>query len=490
MGMEIELKLALAAREVPRLRAQPLLKAVKSERRTLYNIYFDTPEFDLYRRGVAFRLRRVGYHWVQTLKAEARSTGALSARPEWEVQITGNQPDLDVLPAEARAYLAGVEDRLAPCFETEFQRTTWLLEQPLGTVEVALDRGEIRAAGAVLPISEVEFELKAGGSASLFEVARTLLEAVPLGLEPRSKALRGYTLAGARQEAACKASPPDIDKGMSAAEAWRRMLAAALAQLTANIPGFLVAAEDPEYVHQLRVAVRRLRAVLGLGRQAGLPPPEWRDEFKWLMGELSPARDWDVLVTETLPRVRAGLAHPEDLDPLASAADAERARANARVRQALLSRRLVTAVLAAEASLGADMDGKTRVGEWAGMALARRAKQFRRAGKGFKHMDAAGRHRLRIAGKRLRYAADGFVPLYGGKAERFLALIGELQDGLGVANDIAVAHRLLAALSHDRRQARAAGLVEGFLACEAGQRSQSLHEVVRAALKLKPFWEA
>lgn len=356
--MEIELKLAVAARDVPRLRRQALLKAVKSERRKLYSIYFDTPEFDLYRRGVAFRLRRVGYHWVQTLKADARSAGALSTRPEWEVQTTGNQPDLEVLPAEARVHLEDVFDRLAPCFETEFQRTAWLLTNPRGSVEVALDQGEIRGAGKVTPISEVELELKAGDSNSLFDIAQALLENVTLGLEPRSKALRGYVLVGARELVPCKAIPPGIEKGMSAAEAWRRMLAAALAQFSANIPGFLEAGAndsnqetDPEYVHQLRVAVRRLRSVLGLGRRVGLELPEWREDFKWLMGELSPARDLDVLVTETLPRVRAGLTRPEDLDSLVNAANAERTRANERVRQALLSRRLVAAVLAAEASI-------------------------------------------------------------------------------------------------------------------------------------------
>lgn len=141
-----------------------------------------------------------------------------------------------------------------------------------------------------------------------------------------------------------------------------------------------------------------------------------------------------------------------------------------------------------DTDLMAEVGGKMLVGEWADKVLTRRFKQFRQAGKGFKHMDPAERHRLRIAGKRLRYAAEGFAPLFGGKAERFLALLSKLQDGLGAANDIAVAHRLLASLSHDRRQARAAGLVEGFLASEAGQRSQSLGELVRAALKLKPFW--
>lgn len=488
MGMEIELKLAVAAKDVPRLRRHALFRTAKPVRNRLYTIYFDTPEFDLYRRGVAFRLRRVGYHWVQTVKVAARSTGTLSARPEWEVQIAGNRPDLEVLPGEARAHLGDLAGRLAPCFETAFQRTTWLLEDARGGVEVALDQGEIRAGERSLPISEIEFELKAGDSAALFQTARTLLAAVPLGLEPRSKALRGYALAGARQSGPCKAITSDIDRHLSAPEAWQRMLATSLTQFTANVPGLLEDGEDPEYVHQLRVAVRRLRAVLGLGRLAGLEPAQWRDDFTWLMGELSPARDWDVLATETLPRVRAGLAAPEGIDALADAVDMARAKANARVRQALTSGRLVSAVLAAEADLWLERDAGVDVMTWARGALNRRYKQLRKAGRGFARLDAAERHRLRIAAKRLRYAAEGFLPLFGAKAERYVGRIAELQDALGVANDITVAHGLLSGLVRSRREAQAAGIVEGYLACEARQRGQATAELVAAALKAKPFW--
>jgi CHAD domain-containing protein len=148
----------------------------------------------------------------------------------------------------------------------------------------------------------------------------------------------------------------------------------------------------------------------------------------------------------------------------------------------------VAAVLAAEAGQAEGAGGDEQVADWAARALARRYKQFRQAGKGFMHLDAAERHRLRITAKRLRYTAEGFVPLFGEKAERYLSLITSLQDGLGVANDMAVTHGLLAGLSHDRRQAHGTGLVEGFLASEAGQRAQALQETARAALRAKPFW--
>ncbi len=144
--MEIELKLALDPAQVSRVKRHPLLAGVKAERQALHSIYYDTPDFALTRRLIALRLRRVGYHWVQTVKAAAPSVGALSSRPEWEAQVMGNQPDLAVLEKEARALLADIDlSHLAPVFITDVKRTTWQIEAGETTMEIALDQGEIRA---------------------------------------------------------------------------------------------------------------------------------------------------------------------------------------------------------------------------------------------------------------------------------------------------------------------------------------------------------
>ncbi|MBW8078498.1 MAG: CYTH domain-containing protein, partial [Gallionella sp.] len=71
MALETELKLRITPQHLARLRRHVLLKSHQLARpvaRRLYNVYFDTPELDLHRSGMALRLRRSGAQWLQTLK--------------------------------------------------------------------------------------------------------------------------------------------------------------------------------------------------------------------------------------------------------------------------------------------------------------------------------------------------------------------------------------------------------------------------------------
>lgn len=87
-----------------------------------------------------------------------------------------------------------------------------------------------------------------------------------------------------------------------------------LAQLQANEHG-MVSTDDPEYLHQMRVAVRRLRAGLAACASA-LPADPFdviRAELKWLGARLGAARDWDVLRTESWPPLREYYPETDDV---------------------------------------------------------------------------------------------------------------------------------------------------------------------------------
>ncbi len=475
-----------------RFRRHPALRQLPRTRAKLHAIYFDTSDAALLQRGIALRLRRVGRRWTQAVKARQGSGGALSERREWETPVRGRRLRLDALPPEAQASLPPeLVARLAPRFETEVFRETWQVARDDALIEVALDRGEARAGARAWPISEVELELKAGAVAALFELAEQLAADLPFQLEPRSKAQRGYQLAGNLALAPAKADLPALSPDEPADAAFRRIARSCLCQFEANLPGFLADAEpDPEYVHQMRVALRRLRAAVGLLRFMERRAPDWVGELKWLMGELAAARDWDVFVTETLPRVQASLESAKRLDRLMGVAAELRRDANIRARAAVASPRLARLWLKLERELATLAPSPLTAAEWARATLQRRYRQVARLGRRWQELDATERHALRIAAKKLRYSAEFFARWHPKLARRFIRRLAALQDALGVLNDAAVTARLLDEVKRSGGSAarEAAGLVAGFLACEQRHRLAALGSLWKRFRQAPSYW--
>lgn len=489
--VEIELKLGINPEDAPLLWQVPLLQGCKNERQELHSIYFDTPSHDLFRRRAALRLRRDGDRWIQTLKLDSgKAQGGLSHRPEYETEVEGKQLDCNALPDEARCGLIeDIEAALSPVFITEFERTTWLLETTQGVVEVALDLGQVQSGQRTVPLAEVELELKSGDAVLLFQVARKLLDIVPMQVEYRSKAMRGYGLAEVWQESPSKASKANVDDKLPAAESLRRSLNAAVSQLARNIPG-LVRGEDIEYLHQARVAVRRMRTLIKLGKPLGLGHENWGAELAWLMSAFSPARDWDVLSVETLPMVRDHLPNPDSLDALCALAEAQRVEANAIASGAAVSTRLTALLLDMGAGLSRTVEPGSvpRTAQWANLVLDKRRRRFRNQAKHYARLDPQARHEVRLAGKRLRYACELFAPMYGAKGKRYLAQLSQLLDMLGAANDASVALGLLSSLDQGGRHGYALGLVEGVLSTHAKIKKSALENLVQQMVDAKPFW--
>ncbi len=479
--MEIELKLALQPRHAARIRRHPLLSDGKPQQQALLSIYFDTPKFDLMRRGIALRLRRIGKQWIQTLKAEAHSVGALTSRPEWEAVVeNGDRPDFSALPQAALDLLSGVKHkRIAPVFTTEFRRTTWQIVHRKTQAEVALDRGKITAAGQCREICEVEIELKSGAPEFLFDIAEQLLHAAPLHVEPRSKAERGYMLCGALSSSPVKSIHPAIAPDQPAGAAWNAILQAALVQLSANVPGFLENAHDIEYLHQLRVALRRLRAGVQLAESLGQETPAWERSLRELMHALNPARDWDVFQHEILPGILPVLtaqtphttAKDDTLAVLQNAAAQARQQAQALLLQPAFTQ---LALDIGRGLLTAPADTQQRnAGTWTAAILEQRWQKLRKRCRGFAALNPAERHLARIAAKKMRYSAEVFAALHGKQATPFIAALAALQDELGAENDRYVAMRLLNELA---RKAAAVsfqlGQLSGALAFAAAQHDQ------------------
>lgn len=305
--MEIELRLLIAPADMARLRRFTLpggwTRGAPKHKRQL-GTYFDTEDSLLRQRGVVLRVRRDGRRWIQTVACRQE-------RIEIEAQVASDHPDFSKIddPALNGLFLSPeLQQRIKPVFTGEFGRTTWLLESALGDkVEMALDQGEIRAGQSTAAISEVKLELKAGNPAALYETALALIARVPLRLENTSQAQRGYALRVAPappQPQPLKATAPDFKRNARVEQAFQAIARNCMGHLQYNHFGFLIG-EDVEYAHQMRVAMRRLRSAIGLFAKIspGIRDSDLIGEIRWLAGELGAARDWDVLLTETLPPV-------------------------------------------------------------------------------------------------------------------------------------------------------------------------------------------
>lgn len=460
---EIELKLAVPAAALTRLRAR-LRRFGAPRSQLLDTTYFDTPERLLGGQGLALRLRRQGRQWVQTLKS-GDASAALSARGEWELPVTRRALDLERLPAAARNALrsAGLDAQAAatlrPGFRTRFRRSAWLVEHDGAQIEVALDEGEVIAGKRRAPLAELEFELKAGAPAVLLDLA-LLVVAPPRGAPlplvplPESKAARGARLAlGAGPEVAkaqARRVTAGIEAGMSAAAALRRVLANGLDVLLANASG-LAESDEPEFVHQARVALRRMRsAVRLLGRDADLPAM-LVEEMHWVAGALGPARDADVLLADTLPPLLAPLpaALQADAAGLQAAARARQAAARKAARAAVRGTRFAVFALRLMQWCATPPRGRApTLSKLASRRLAQAQRRLMEAGAFFCALAPAERHRVRILAKRLRYALDLFACALPARATaEYVEALSALQDRLGALNDAAVAVETLPELT-------------------------------------------
>ena len=306
MATEIELKLQLTPQTARKLAAHPLLAGIRPQRQHLLNTYYDTPELELHRRRIALRFRKKGWHWLLTVKSAEPASGGLAMRSEWETPASPGVFNFAHVDApELRTFLEFATPALAPVFTTDFRRTAWQVPFGESVVEMAVDRGSVESRGRKAPICEVELELVSGRIDDLFALTRTLQEALDLRPAVASKAERGYALFANAPEASFRAKTVAIDAGMSPVEAFRAIALGCLEHFQRNERGLAAGSTDPEYVHQARVALRRLRSALKLF--APVLPPDfvaaYGQTWQTLASALGDTRNWDVFITETLPPI-------------------------------------------------------------------------------------------------------------------------------------------------------------------------------------------
>lgn len=500
---ELELKFTGAPQDIADLQRARFLTALATDKgrwARLRSRYFDTPDGALASEGVALRLREASGKWIQTVK-RATAAGAV-VREEFECAIeedeTFPQPVGD---AEIDEILAGRASELSEIAEIRVDRWTQPAKFGSSAFEIAIDLGAASGGSAAdeAPIAEIEIEFKSGEMADLFDFGRLLADNAPVRLAGRTKLELAQAVAAGETYTIAKLEKPEIDPDDPAVEALQAMLAAIAVRII-NIQEPLLNVRALRGIHQMRVALRRFRAIERTFRRAVDTDVLYAltRRARAIAQALGTARDYDVFLSETLPDVFSRYHTPAGAKELRASAEARRAAAWAEAHAIIADKSfthfaldLLEAGVLAPWRADANAKGLGPLSAFAPGALEKALRRSRRAEAAMDRTELAARHPLRIALKKQRYAAQMLGPLYPKEIRKpYMRVLSRLQDALGVVNDAVVAQQLAeetgAAGGTDAM--RAAGFVAGFKAAEAEAAAAAIDQAWELFDKTPPFW--
>jgi CHAD domain-containing protein len=451
--------------------------------RRLQTTYYDTADLRLARWGASLRYRP-GEGW--TVKLPQGQEGALLVRAEHVFPGDGRRPPAEAV-AMVRAFVR--TGQLSPVVRMRTLRRPVELREPGGSrlAELADDDVQVLDGRRITArFRELEVELDEDADDDLLEqVVDRLLEAGAQAAEPTPKYLRA--LGGRERVLGPEIVPPELDDGATVEALLRHDLASGTLRLFRHEAGVRTG-EDPEAVHQARVATRRLRSTLRTF--SSLLDPDWtdrlRDELKWLADLLGQVRDTDVLLERfnehlaALPAADAKVG-PRLLAALVDQRDSARRRllrAMATERYAVLLDDLVAAAAAPALLPGADRPAAQVMPPLVAKPWKRLRKQVRKAGDDPPDDQL---HQIRIRAKRARYAAEAVEPVIGQPAEDYADAVADLQSVLGDHQDAVVGEAWLREAAGSAR--RDVALVAGLLIAAERASAADTRERWRAVWK-------
>lgn len=504
VNREVELKFLVAEVGFKAAQQWPVLglNGRRPSSRRLHTVYYDTAQGDLQRHKMLLRMRTLPRGHVMTLKWSGGFPGGLFERGEIEVTTAHEVPDPSLFGAEVAGMIeAATEGRaLAAIYATDIRRATHQIRSETSTIEIAFDVGVIVAGEMTMPVREIELEWKAGDVADLYRLGVALAEAFPVRLGMLAKSDRGVLLAAGASPKAVR-SYAMLSGDLTVDEAIGRAINSCLAQFAANWPAF-EAGDAVAAVHQMRVALRRLRAMLGLFQRA-FPCPEFvslREEARDIATLLGEARNLDVFMSLVREGPHAAFPDEAGFEDILQDCEARREAAYGSVRDLLAAPATTRFVLSAQAfvarcgwrnSLPADALPRLTAPaqEFAAQNLSRLHDKLLKRGKHVAALSPHQRHELRIGLKKLRYVAELFGPLFDNPAQvkSYTKTTARLQDQLGTFNDMNVAIGMVNQVAG--AHLRAAGIILGWCGRGTGTDQDTLKENWRDFCKSRRFWD-
>ena len=505
---EIEIKFRTDADGLALLLGAPLIKTAKGlQTENLKATYFDTPANGLRKQGIILRVRKSD-DAVPVLGMKAPGTAADGPfhRREVEVSSPGFIPDIALFDRATRKFLTSIigDQPIEPKFKMQFQRQSGLVTQGHSVIEIAVDQGHIACGKQRVPVGEVELELVSGNKVDLFDLAMNLAGEFPLRLDFVSKAEKGFHALLREKPCPAKAEPMDARQWVTVDDAVTAILSNTLTQFVANW-ACLRGTDDPESVHQMRVAIRRMRCGLAIFQRA-LPHAAFevlREDAGRLASAFGPVRNADAFRMSVLQGPLASADRPENCDALRDILEKRRVAAYGWAHTEIESFAATAFVLKVQSFLArhswSDVPAGTEssrqqmpLKEFSRAVLDRQRARAVKRGKKVILLPDAARHKLRIAIKNLRYSVDFFGALFGRPRRRqaYIKKLSALQDLLGNRNDIVVARAYVEQLRSETgaEMERVLGFVLGWYAREAAVADEAIGKSRKKFKRADIFW--
>jgi triphosphatase len=428
----------------------------------IFDTYLDTDDWRIHRAGFALRIRSESGKSEATLKSLHSASAEVSDRRELNETLENSQSEsirLSIGPVGTRVHAVSGAHALLPLFEVRTSRQRFAIRreneaQQLG--EIALDETVIsRPHGEPqTSMQRVEVEALTEAHEPLQSLVKTLRSDCALEAASDTKYSQGLKSVGLAPAPAPVFAPTAVDASMPMAEVALANLRRYLSAWHLHEPGARLG-DNPQELHDLRVACRRLDAILRQFRSA-LPASlrRIRPTLKKVLRALGDARDLDVALSELEAFARElPASEQESVEPLKQHLASERDRARVRMLRVLDSASVqknlqkLTTLLAAPAATSPQSSRDLALN----VAPEMIRRRYRKVRKGADLLTAESPmenyHEVRGHVKKLRYALEAVAVIYGKPADDMLRPLRRWQEKLGVQQDAAVASRRLKALA-------------------------------------------
>lgn len=471
----------------------------------IFDTYFDTDDWRIFRAGFALRVRSEDGKSEATLKSLHAGHDAKSDRRELSESIDSSASDWNGQsngPVGSRVQAVSGAHTLQPLFEVRTSRQRYAVhaadsEQPLG--EIALDDTVISRPNGQPQTSmqRVEVEAKTDAHEPLQTLVDTLRNRCSLQAASESKYSQGLKSVG------LVPAPPDfqptaVDPSMRVEEVALANLRRYLCAWHQHEPAARIG-DDPEALHDLRVAGRRLDSIL---RQFApfLPSAvvRFRPMLKKVMRALGHARDLDVALLELDDFGRSlSEADRAKLLPLRGHLDAERVSARDKMLVILDSGAVQKAFEKLTRALAQSAPTTAALASPPGALAELIRVRYRKVRKGADRLNSKASmedyHEVRGRVKKLRYALEPVAVIFGNSAVAMVKALRRWQEKLGAQQDAYVAGQRLRALAAEPRKRlppQTLFLMGQFAAHYARQASKARKRHPRAYRKVRERWKA